>query len=181
MIIFAPVSASAFRFSRIFSFVTPVHRNLSWLPVTRTIKLDEEIGLDSGSVVELRQYHPVEKVIGRFRRGETVNTEVLPCRSTLLLATADNKPGLSIEGCDYAIVRDVAGKSLKISLLAFPGSTERVLEIEGYLNSRAVDRTLRRASNLFSPYNQVTAKAAFESSFVLNDISKGGYLDIALN
>jgi hypothetical protein len=55
-------------------------RNLSWLPVTRTIKLDEEIGLGSGSVVELRQYHPVERVIGRFRRGETVNIEVLPFR-----------------------------------------------------------------------------------------------------
>lgn len=70
---------------------------------------------------------------------------------------------------------------MKISLLAFPGSPERVLEIEGYLNSRAVDRTLWRASNLFSPYNQVTAKAAFESSFVLNEMPKGSYLAIALN
>ena len=67
-------------------------RNISWLPVTRTIKLDEEIGLGKGSVVELRQYHPVERVIGRFKRGETVNIEVLPFRSSLLLATTEKEP-----------------------------------------------------------------------------------------
>ena len=101
-------------------------RNISWLPVTRTIKLDEEIGLDKGSVVELRQYHPVERVIGWFKKGETVNIEVLPFRSCLLLATTENETGPSIAGCDYEIVRDVAGKSLNISLLAFPGENKKI-------------------------------------------------------
>jgi len=101
-------------------------RNISWLPVTRTIKLDEEIGLSKGSVVELRQFHPVERVIGRFRKGQTVNIEVLPFRSCLLMATSVKQQDPSIEGCDYEVVRNVAGKPVKISLLAFPGETKKI-------------------------------------------------------
>ena len=101
-------------------------RNISWLPVVRTIKLDEEVGLVKGSVVELRQYHPVERVIGRFKKGETVDIEVLPFRSCLLMATTVKQQGPSIDGCDYEIVRDVAGKPVKISLLAFPGESKQI-------------------------------------------------------
>ena len=101
-------------------------RNLSWEPVIRTIKLDEEIGLGKGVMVELRQYHPVEKVIGRFKKGQTVKIEVLPFRSALLLATFEKLPEPSVEGCDYEIVRDVAEKPLEINLLAFPGERKNV-------------------------------------------------------
>ena len=101
-------------------------RNISWLPVIRTIKLDEEIGLSKGSVVELRQFHPVERVIGRFKKGRTVNIEVLPFRSCLLMATSVKQQDPSIEGCDYEVVRDVAGKPVQISLLAFPGETKKI-------------------------------------------------------
>ena len=68
-----------------------------------------------------------------------------------------------------------------IRYLRFPGTPEKVLEIEGYLNGKPVDRTLWRASNLFSLYRQVRAKSAFEFNFVLNEIPKGSYLAIALN
>ena len=102
-------------------------RNLSWEPVVRKIKLDNEIGLGKGSVIELRQYHPVERVIGRFIRGEIVEIEVLPFRSALLIATSDKSTEPTIEGCDYEIIRDVAGKPLKINLLAFPGETKKIV------------------------------------------------------
>ncbi len=102
-------------------------RNLSWMPVTYTIKLDEEIGIGKGAVVELRQYHPVEKVIGRFKRGQTVEIEVLPFRSCLLIATSEKLQESVVEGCDYEIVRDVAGKPLKINLLAFPGEKKKII------------------------------------------------------
>lgn len=101
-------------------------RNLSWEPVVRTIKLDEEIGLGKGSFVELRQYHPVERVIGRFKKGQTVNIEVLPFRSCLLIATSEKQQEPSIEGCDYEIVRNVPGKPVKINLLAFPGERKKI-------------------------------------------------------
>jgi len=101
-------------------------RNLTWAPITITIKLDEEIGLGEGSVVELRQYHPVEKMMGQYQKGQTVKIEVLPFRSTLLLATYAKLSEPSIEGCDYEIVRDVLGKPLKINLLAFPGEKKNI-------------------------------------------------------
>ena len=89
--------------------------------------MDEEIGLGEGAVVELRQYHPVEKMIGRYQKGQTVKIEVLPFRSTLLLASYAKFSEPSIEGCDYEIVRDVVGKPLKINLLAFPGEKKNII------------------------------------------------------
>lgn len=109
-------------------------RNLSWEPVIRTIKLDEEIGLDKGAFVELRQYHPVEKVIGQFKRGQTVEIEVLPFRSCLLIATTEKLQEPVVDGCDYEIVRDVAGKPLKINLLAFPGEKKKI-HVNGLVKS----------------------------------------------
>ena len=106
-----------------------------------------------------------------FKSWEDIRVEV----------SADLKnwtPVIILAGKEMTLILD-PGKTIRY--LRFPGSPERVLEIEGYLNGKAVDRTLWRASNLFSPYNQVTAKAAFESSFVLNEMPKGSYLAIALN
>ncbi len=101
-------------------------RNLSWEPVIRTIKLDEEIGLGKDSMVELRQYHPVERVIGRFKKGQTVQIEVLPFRSALLIASSEKSSEPSVEGCDYEIVRNIEGKPMKINLLAFPGEKKNI-------------------------------------------------------
>lgn len=101
-------------------------RNLSWLPVKRTIKLDEEIGLASGATVELRQYHPSERFLGRFKKGQAVTIEVLPFRSCLLIASSEKQPGAVIEGCDYETIQYVEGKPLKINLLGFPGEKKSV-------------------------------------------------------
>jgi hypothetical protein len=101
-------------------------RNLTWLPVTRTIRLDEEIGLAEGSVVQLTQYHPVGRLIGHFRRGQSVTVEVLPFRSCLLIATTEKKKEITIEGCDYEIVQNIPGKPLRINLLGMPGSSAKV-------------------------------------------------------
>jgi hypothetical protein len=101
-------------------------RNTTWLPVMRTVKLDEEIGLMKGSVVELRQYHPAERMIGRFEMGRIVTVEVLPFRSCLLMATTGKPSEPVIEGCDYEVVRNVAGLPLKVHLLGFPGETRSV-------------------------------------------------------
>ena len=101
-------------------------RNLSWEPVVRNIKLDEEIGLTKGSRVELRMLHPVERVIGHFKIGETVPVEVLPFRACLLMASTEKQDGLSVEGCDYEIVRDIPGKPVVINLLGFPGDRKTI-------------------------------------------------------
>ncbi|MFO7617802.1 MAG: hypothetical protein R6V75_11180, partial [Bacteroidales bacterium] len=101
-------------------------RNVSWIPVTRTIRLDQEIGLEGGSIVELRQLHPVERLIGRYKKGQAVTVEVQPFRSCLLVATSAGKAGPAIEGCDYEVIQDIAGKPQKINLLGFPGERKKV-------------------------------------------------------
>jgi len=103
-------------------------RNLSWEPITCRIRLDEEIGLSAGTDVELRQYHPSERLIGTFKKGETVEVEVLPFRACLLRATSAPS-GFGLEGCDYEVVRDVPGKPVLIKLLAMPGE-KRTLELQ---------------------------------------------------
>ena len=102
-------------------------KNLGWNPVVRKIKLDDEIGLGKSSLIELRQLHPVERLIGRFKPGQTVDIEVLPFRSCLLMATSAKLDEPSIDGCDYEVVRNVAGKPMKINLLALPGETKNIL------------------------------------------------------
>jgi len=100
-------------------------RNLTWEPVVCKVKLDEEIGLLAGSRVELRQYHPTERVIGTFKKGDVIDVEVLPFRSCLLMATS-KQTEFGIKDCDYEVVRDVPGKPVLIKLLAMPGETRHI-------------------------------------------------------
>lgn len=100
-------------------------RNLTWEPIVCKIKLDEEIGLSAGKTVELRQYHPTERIIGTFNKGDVVDVEVLPFRACLLMATS--KPTeFGITGCDYEVVRDVPGKPVLVKLLAMPGEKRNI-------------------------------------------------------
>ena len=63
----------------------------------------------------------------------------------------------------------------------FPGTPERITEIEGYLDGKAVGRVKWRASNLFGAYRRVKAIGAYECSFKLDEFPSGSYLAIALN
>ena len=105
-------------------------RNLSWDPIICKVKLDEEIGLSTGTDVELRQYHPTERVIGTFKKGDVADVEVLPFRSCLLMATS-KQAEFGIKGCDYVVVRDVPGKPLLIKLLAMPGDKRNIELVAG--------------------------------------------------
>jgi hypothetical protein len=100
-------------------------RNLSWIPIICKVKLDEEIGLSTGTDVELRQYHPTERVIGTFEKGEVIDVEVLPFRSCLLMATS-KQAEFGIKGCDYEVVRDVPGKPVIVKLLGMPGEKRNI-------------------------------------------------------
>jgi hypothetical protein len=102
-------------------------RNLSWDPIFLKVRLDEEIGLSTVTDIELRQYHPSERVIGTFKKGDVVDVEVLPFRSCLLMATS-RQSEFGIKGCDYEVVRDVPGKPVVIKLLAEPGE-KRIIEL----------------------------------------------------
>ena len=101
-------------------------RNLSWEPVTYTIKLDGSIGLETKGRVELRRFHPSERIYGSFKPGSEVEVEVLPFRSCLLMATATHCTEIGVTGCDYEVVRDVEGKPAILKLLGFPGTQARI-------------------------------------------------------
>jgi len=97
-------------------------RNLTWKPVTYQVQLDEELGLSSKGRVELRQLHPVGRLIGRYKNGTVVEVEVPSFRACLLIASTEAIADPAVEGCDYEVIRNVKGKSLLIDLLGRPGT-----------------------------------------------------------
>lgn len=101
-------------------------RNLEWQPALRKIRLDASIGLAEGSDVQVRQFHPTERILGTFKVGEEVEVEVLPFRACLLLVDRKNTGGVGVLGPDYQVVRDVPGKDVVIKLLGEPGSSTGV-------------------------------------------------------
>ncbi len=114
-------------------------RNLGWSPVIYRIRLDGSIGLKTDGDVELRRFHPAERIIGRFTRGSEVEVEVLPFRSCLLMASAQPCSEIGVRGCDYEVTRDTPGKPVILKLLGFPGSRARIRLSPG-------GRTFSRAS-----------------------------------
>jgi hypothetical protein len=136
-------------------------RNLSWEPVRYTIKLDAEIGLIAGNSadeeVEVRQYHPTERLIGRFAQGASVEIDVLPFRTCLLKASLT--PGeFALKGCDYEVVRDIPGKPLLVNLLALPGETKAIELVSG-------DRTFASASLAGQNVQSLVEGKAVRTSF----------------
>jgi|GEM_PF-1560902 len=101
-------------------------RNLTWRPVTYTVKLDREIGLASKGEVELRRYHPSEAILGTHTYGQSVKVTVDPFRSCLLLATVKPISEIGVEGSDYEIVRDTKGKDAIVKVLGPAGTTARI-------------------------------------------------------
>jgi len=98
-------------------------RNLTWEPVTYNVKLDTSIGLGNHGEVYVRQYHPVENILGSFSFGSQIEIEVLPFRSCLIMASITTDKEVGIAGCAFEIIRDVKNKPVKINLLGMPGET----------------------------------------------------------
>lgn len=69
----------------------------------------------------------------------------------------------------------------KFRYVRFRGTPDKVVEIEGYLDGKKLDRSKWRASNLFGFYRPLRARKAWQHSFTLGEVPKGSYLAIALN
>ncbi len=113
-------------------------RNLGWEPVTYSLPLDDEIGLESSGTVEVRRFHPYEAVLGRFAAGAEIAVEVPAFRSCLIAASTRPLPETGVEGCDYEVVRETAGKPVILRLLGIPGS-------EAGIRLSSAGRKFRRA------------------------------------
>lgn len=116
-------------------------RNLTWQPVQYKIQVGKKIGISENSPIELRQFHPTEKVIGRFAPGTKVPVTVMPFRACLLLATVEPCPEVALEGCDYRVFRDLPGKVVQIELLGYPGqeSSIKLLTKAGQFSRATLD------------------------------------------
>jgi hypothetical protein len=101
-------------------------RNLTWEPVTYTVRLDKSIGLTADGPVHCRQFHPTERILGDFDKNQTLPVRVAPFRSCLLLVTAKpcDEPGVT--GCDYQVIKNLPGQPALLRLLGLPGAEARV-------------------------------------------------------
>jgi len=103
-----------------------VLRNPTWEPATRCVKLDETIGLTCDGPVEVRRLHPSEEILGRFKKGESVEVTIPAFRGYMMLVSSKPSKELGVEGCEYEVIRDVPGKPAVIKLLGMPGTTASV-------------------------------------------------------
>jgi hypothetical protein len=114
-------------------------RNLTWEPIRRAVKLDKTIGLRTTEPVEVRRLHPHERVLGKFEPGDSVEVEVLPFRSLLLLATSEPIDEPAVVGCDYDLVQDVPGRPARLKLLGEPGSAAEIRVVGPRRSPAALD------------------------------------------
>jgi hypothetical protein len=102
-------------------------RNLTWEPVKYKIDLDESIGLKGKGWASLYQFHPTEKFLGETSENrKSIEVEVMPFRSCLLLATTDKNPEVVVKGCDYEVVRDTKGKDVIVNVMGYPGTKANI-------------------------------------------------------
>lgn len=141
-------------------------RNLGWAPVVYRVPLDTTIGLNEGTVVHVRKFHPGERILGDFPVGEVIPIEVPPFRSLLLLASARgcDEPGVS--GTDFDVLRNVAGKPVTIRVYDGPGAAP-------------VDRHLARMQRVEIPDDvealyEATAFAADNNALEVRSLERSG-------
>lgn len=101
-------------------------RNNSWTDKTVSVKLNEEIGLNTKGEIELRRFHPSESILGTYKYGETVEVIVPAFRSLMLIASASDTKEIGVKGTDYNIICDKEGKELEIDLLGMPGTSATI-------------------------------------------------------
>ncbi|MCK5147976.1 hypothetical protein KAR48_14565 [bacterium] len=101
-------------------------RNLSWTPKTYTIALDASIGLPDGSSVHVRRFHPFERILGDFSYGEQIEVIVDPFRAYLLYVSQDGCDEPGVIGCDFEVIKNIAGSPVEIKLMAEAGAKRRV-------------------------------------------------------
>ena len=105
-------------------------RNLTWLPKTFEIVLNEEIGLKGDGKVIARQYHPTEKYLGEFSKGDKVKITVEPFRSCLVMASVVGGHDIAIKGTDFNIIKDIPENDVEIDLLGKAGESKNISVID---------------------------------------------------
>lgn len=119
-------------------------RNLSWQPVTYTLRLSDEIGLklsNRKALYEVRRFHLEEYIHGNFSYGYKVDITVEPFRSALIrVANVSNlaKSDIGVNGITYQVLRDIPGKPVEVLLTGRPGETTDIslTGTEGFVSAK---------------------------------------------
>ena len=80
--------------------------NMSRSPINVSVRLDEEIGLKEAKRVEIRSYHPTEKIIGYFPYTQIIELEVPPFRTILYYIGTPIEEDVTIRGLDYLLEKN---------------------------------------------------------------------------
>ncbi|MBI1336293.1 MAG: hypothetical protein GC164_04955 [Phycisphaera sp.] len=108
-------------------------RNLTWEPITIPVKLDETIGLTKADHARVRRMFPLERVLGEYAWGQTMEVTVDPFRACLVMVTTQGSSEIGFHGCDGQIIRDKPGESAELRLWGLPGTQACVrIEADGY-------------------------------------------------
>ncbi len=109
-------------------------RNLSWNDTVYTITIDSIMGLEAADKFEVRQFHPTEKLLGVYEYGGLLKIQVPSFRSCLLLVGSIGCDEVGVDGLDFNVIQDVAGKPVQIELLGLPGTigSFSILQAETY-------------------------------------------------
>jgi hypothetical protein len=124
-------------------------RNITWKDTSYTVTLNEEIGLTSQGKVEVRQFHPFEKITGLFDYGDRIEVSVTSFRSCLIYIGTEfcDEPGVT--GTEYQVIKNIDNQPVEIEILGMPGTrTEIILnQFTNYssaiLENQPVDKLLK--------------------------------------
>jgi len=81
----------------------------------------------------------------------------------------------------------LAGKTMTIDIhkktryLRFKSQPRQIVEIEGYLDGKPLDRSKWKASNLFAHSDRMKCVKSWKANFVLDELAENSYLSVAIN
>lgn len=97
--------------------------NNSWETKTIQLKIGEETGIRTDEKVEVNIHHPVEKHLGVFSSGDTVEIQLMPFRATLIEIAAPEEAEPMLINAEYRIINESSdGTPGQIRLLECDGS-----------------------------------------------------------
>lgn len=134
---------------------TDTHRfvttgNNSWKSREISLLLNEKIGIDTDEELLVIQRHPTEKLIGRYKKGESVSLELLPFRAHLFEIATESEAFPYADGEYRVITEDENGVPTEILLCKATAAPQKI-------------GVLKDAPEMLAKSRQLYEKACFDA------------------
>ncbi len=151
-------------------------RNLKWTSDFYSVKLDEEIGLESKGKITVVQLHPEEKVLGTYKKGDIVAVEVMPFRACMLQITTENYNEPAISGAEFRVVKNIEGQPVEIEILGMPGTKSEI----SLLNPKAYKSVNMAGKDVSKLLDGKQVQITFPGELLKNEIHRKleGFVEI---